>query len=138
MKTKYIVATFAIVMAARAHAQQRPTRVSQNPQANLTRPEKIEIADAINLLIEDGVLKVFPNQCLQIDNDVINEFPKPAERLELTEAFKFLVDDGVLSTNANQCLEINGSIIDELRGMGLLDASDSQVLTICIGGRVGK
>ncbi len=134
MKTRYMVATFAIVMAARAQAQQTPTPSPQKPQPNLTIPEKIEIADAINLLIDDGVLVVTPDQCLEFDGDVIKEIQKPKEKLQITNAINLLVDDGVLVVNPNQCLEFDGNIISELRKLGLLEHGDSQVLTVCIGG----
>ncbi len=80
MKSKNIVATIATVLAASlATADQFPQKPSsQSPQTGrqLSLQDKLDIANAIDVLVDDGVLEVNALQCLQFDGDIISQLKR--------------------------------------------------------------
>ncbi len=130
MKTKEIIVTLALLMAAHAQAQQVAGQNTKPPTRQFTTEQKIELAGAINLLFEDDVLDVTPDRCLTV-KPLDGRFTSN-KKVEIENAMKLLVDEHVLDVNPNECMHFDGDIITQLRQMGLLVYGDSKVLTVCI------
>ncbi len=138
MKTRYTVPILLALLTGTLEAT--AATAAPVPAQRLTYEEKIEVANAINLLINEDVLTIYPNQCLKfsITSPETTQRLSYKEQLEVTDAYNLLVGEHVLKATPDQCLKFDGGIISELRKMGLLEYGDSKVLTVCFSSRGTK
>lgn len=138
MKTKNLFFTLATIIAcARSYGAQLPPQSAAKRQLSLQ--DEIEVANAINLLIDDHVLELDSRRCLEFNDKVKSQPERPGapNNEAIADAINVLVDEHVLIVDAKECMQFDGDIIAQLKQLGLLKNGDSQLLTICIGAGTG-
>ncbi len=135
MKTKNLIFTLAAIMAGVKTYGAQPAAQTQ-AKRSLSLQEKIEITNAIDIVVDERVLDTDSRDCLQFDGNLNfqQNLPAPANAMEIAKAISILVDENVLVADSKECMQFDGDVISQLKQLGLLKNANSHLLTVCIQG----